>query len=66
MASIRTCGRRTCVRHTLPASDEAQSQLRQEQVLDTLRVLRIGADDGGKAPGGGSGMEPLGMGAARP
>lgn len=45
--------------HALPAGDEGQAQLRQQQVLDELRMLRVGTDHRPEAPGRGGGMEPL-------
>ncbi len=45
--------------HPLPAGDEGQLQLRQQQVLDAVHVLRVGADHGGVPSGPGGGVEAL-------
>ena len=40
--------------HPLPACDEGQAQLWQEQMLNALHVVRIRADNGAEAPGTGA------------
>ena len=45
--------------HALAAGDEGQVQLRQQQMVDQIRMLRVGTDHGPEAPCGGSGMEAL-------
>ena len=52
--------------HPLPAGDEGQLQLRQQQVLDAVHVLRVGADHGGVPSGPGGGVEALQHGRRQP